>query len=187
MRREEAIMEPVLPADLRIERVGASSTKALGGLFCALASDVSTVRFFHPHPLTADHAAELSARASASRDFYYLWTYRRQAVGYSMLRGWEEGFAIPSFGAAVHPAVRGAGLGGLLLAHAIGRAQHEGANYLRLTVSSENTPAIHLYRKFGFALRQEDDLKLLGMLGLAPPPIFARSTLKVVNLAALVA
>lgn len=51
---------------------------------------------------------------------------------------------------AVHPARRGGGLGGQLLAFHAGRLIRAGVARLFLEVEEGNTPALRLYRRFGF-------------------------------------
>src|SRR5229473_4387252 len=118
-RRLERICPMIDNTELAIERLAANDAAALAAFFQVLAADAETVRFFHPHPLTAEFAHELCRRQSHARDRFYIARYRGQIAGYLMLRGWEEGFAVPSFGGCVHPVFRGRGLGQTLLAHAI--------------------------------------------------------------------
>ena len=66
---------------------------ALAGLFGALVASGDTVRF-HPHPFTAEEA-EARARYSG-RDLYYVAVADGRALAYGMLRGWDEGYAVPS-------------------------------------------------------------------------------------------
>jgi GNAT superfamily N-acetyltransferase len=89
-----------------------------------------------------------------------------------MLRGWDEGYQIPSFGACVHPSSRGDGLGQWLLEHAIGEARMAGAPKLRLSVYRANQRALHIYRKFGFVFEERNSEELVGWLTLGPaiPP-----------------
>ena len=139
----------MIEVDIRALR-GADSDK-LGTFFKALAKDAETLQFFHPHPLTDEYAKELCARVESISDRYFIATQNDEIVGYSMLRGWDEGYAVPSFGACVHPECRNAGLGKRMLAHAIDQSQIKGATKLRLTVFKANQRAVNLYRRFGFA------------------------------------
>jgi len=152
--------------DLTIERLAAGDAAPLEAFFEVLAADPETARFFHPHPLTAEFAHELCRRQSFARDRFYVARYRGQMAGYLMLRGWEEGFAVPSFGGCVHPAFRGRGLGQALLAHAIREARALAAPRLRLTVYKANARAVHVYRKFGFIFREKNEHELVGLLEL---------------------
>jgi [ribosomal protein S18]-alanine N-acetyltransferase len=158
------------PQAVRIEPLCAADEAALADFFEEIAADAETVRFFHPHPLTRHHAGRLCAAATKCKDKYWLARQEGTLVGYSMLRGWEEGYAIPSFGGCVRTAARGLGLGHLLLAHAIEEARAAGARRLRLSVCRANQRAIHLYDKFGFVFENKNPHELVGWLDLDETP-----------------
>jgi ribosomal protein S18 acetylase RimI-like enzyme len=99
-------------------------------------------------------------------DRYYITQYQGRIAAYSMLRGWDEGYETPSFGGCTHPELRGAGLGHLLLAHAIAESRTTGARKLRLTVYKENVRAVRVYRKFGFIFSDKNEQECLGILDL---------------------
>ena len=134
--------------------------------FVAAAADPEIRGYFHPHPLTPEHARRLAEEAPARRDRYFLARWRGSVVGYSMLRGWDEGFAVPSFGCCVHPELRDAGIGKALIAAAIAEARRLGAARLRLTVHRANSRAVALYERFGFELRPKNAEELVGLLAL---------------------
>jgi ribosomal-protein-alanine N-acetyltransferase len=90
-------------------------------------------------------------------------------VGYGMLRGWSEGYDVPSFGVYVHPGERGRGVGASLLAWAVERARDRGATSIMLKVSPRNAAAVAIYRSRGFAFSGETmDSQLVGRLPIAP-------------------
>jgi [ribosomal protein S18]-alanine N-acetyltransferase len=120
--------------------------------------------FFHPHPLTAQHAVERGAYLG--KDLYYLLVDGQEALGYGMLRGWDEGFKIPSLGIAIDPGARHLGLGRLLMAFLHGAARRRGAHRVRLRVSGNNIGAVALYRSLGYAFEGEPDGQMLGYLDL---------------------
>ena len=64
--------------------------------------------FFHPHPLTRDEARRLCRYRG--QDLYYVATAGARVLGYGMLRGWDQGYAVPSLGIAIAPGCRGLGL-----------------------------------------------------------------------------
>jgi ribosomal protein S18 acetylase RimI-like enzyme len=160
---------------LEVRRAGDGDADLLGDFFEALAGDAETASFFRPHPLTRAFASELCGRLGAIKDCYYIAAYAGRAAGYMMLRGWDEGYAVPSFGVCTHPGLRGAGLGQALLAHAVGECRSRGAPRLRLTVYKANRRAVHVYEKFGFRFTDKNPEELVGVLDLdsgygAPPP-----------------
>ncbi len=160
------------PEHVRIDRIGRKDTAELADLFEELSADAETVSFFHPHPLTRHHAVWLCGPSGPRRDRYYLARREGKAVGYSMLRGWEEGYEVPSFGGCVRPAARGTGVGHALLAHAVEEARRFGAGRLRLSVYRSNARAVRLYAKFGFVFEEKNARELIGWLdlGSALPP-----------------
>ena len=120
--------------------------------------------FFHPHPLTSGEAA---ARANHSgRDFYCVMVLDNHVIGYGMLRGWDEGYAIPSLGIAIDPEVRGRGYSRVLMNFLRDVAKQRGAERIRLKVDPQNQSAAELYRSLGYVLEPQPDGQLIGFLEL---------------------
>ena len=120
--------------------------------------------FFHPHPLTAEEA---TARANYSgRDFYCVMLQDNEVAGYGMLRGWDEGYEIPSLGIAIDPSVRGRGYSRTLMSFLHDTAKKRGAAKVRLKVGSRNRAALELYRSLGYIFEPEADQNLIGFLDL---------------------
>jgi ribosomal protein S18 acetylase RimI-like enzyme len=157
------------PAGLSIDRIGPADAAELGSFLRLLTADPETLSFFHPHPLSPRYAADLCARLVTLGDRYYLARYRGRAVGYSMLRGWDEARQVLSFSGSVHPRLRCLGVGHRLLAHGLLEAKQAGARQLRLAVDRANVRAIHLFHKFGFTFKEKNSYELLGVLDLAKP------------------
>ena len=82
--------------------------------------------FFHPHPLNRNEARRLVNYQG--KDLYYIQVHKNKIVGYGMLRGWDEGFDIPSLGIVVHPSVRRHGNGRKLLLFLHQTAKKSGAS-----------------------------------------------------------
>ena len=91
---------------------------------------------------------------STTQDLYFGAFVDSRLAGFGMLRGWDEGYAVPSFGVAVESAARGRGLGRGLLRFAIRAARGRGAPSMMLKVHVEN-PARHLYEAEGFHFPDE--------------------------------
>ena len=151
---------------LHFAPVGPDDAHDLGEFFEVLASDPDTPRLFHPHPLTRAYAHELCAHVGDGRDGYFLAWYADRIVAYWMLRGWDEGYVVPSFGVAVHPSARGLRLGAASLEHAIEVSRSRGAPRLRLTVYRSNERALQVYRRFGFTFQDKNERELVGHLTL---------------------
>src|SRR4029077_9854772 len=65
--------------------------------------------FFRPHPMTADEARRIAHYPG--RDVYLVHEVDGQAVAYGFLRGWDEGYDVPSLGVAVRDGHQGQGHG----------------------------------------------------------------------------
>ena len=78
-----------------------------------------------------------------------------------MLRGFDEGYKIPSLGIIIHPNYRGFGFGKLMLNMAIIEAKLIGCKKIRLTVDEDNIIAKKLYKKAGFKFKNEVGIKQL--------------------------
>lgn len=136
---------------------------SLARLFARL-KQTDTENFFHPHPLTAEEAA---ARSNYSgKDFYCVMLQDNNVVGYGMLRGWDEGYAIPSLGIALDPSVRGHGYSRVLMNFLHDTARKRGAGKVRLKVDSKNRAATELYRSLGYVFESPSAQQLIGFLDL---------------------
>jgi len=118
--------------------------------------------FFSPHIVDRDTINRLAN--SDTKDFYYLLVEDENVLGYGLLRGWDEGYAIPSLGMAIHPSVRGVGFGRLLMNFLHVVALHKGAKNMRLRVLKSNKKAIGLYTSLGYKF-EEDKLDAEFLVG----------------------
>jgi [ribosomal protein S18]-alanine N-acetyltransferase len=127
--------------------------------------EVSNPDFFRPHPFT-DGAVEEILHTTRN-DLYYVLTEGSEVVGYGMLRGWDQGYAIPSLGIAIHPGLRGNGLGRMFMHFLAAAARGRGAEKIRLRVMAENGRALKLYESLGYMFKpEENELYLVGFLEL---------------------
>jgi [ribosomal protein S18]-alanine N-acetyltransferase len=110
--------------------------------------DEETTRYFHPFPLTPQAATAIASHDG--RDRYYVAATDEALAGLSMLRGWDEGYDVPSFGILVDREWRGRGVGAALLDFTLHQARELGATRVRLSVYASHTAAIALYRSRGF-------------------------------------
>lgn len=132
-------------AELRL--LAPRDTEALARFFCEN-NQPETRALFHPFPLDETSARRLAAH-QGSNLYFAAWSGAKIA-GFGMLRGWDEGFTVPSFGVLVDAAERGRGVGAALLEFALAEARRLGSPAVRLSVSPENAAAIALYTRFGF-------------------------------------
>lgn len=120
---------------------------------------------FHPHDFTSSEAQRLCHYQG--KDEYYLILRDQTVLGYGLLRGWDEGYEIPSLGICIHPQMKGKGLGLALMHHLVAAARVRGAPSMILKVKKDNREAIKLYLKLGFVLAEHDNQYLKGTLNLS--------------------
>ena len=87
---------------------------------------------------------------NCSRDCYWGIWHKTQIVGFFMLRGWDLGFDIPSFGVLVDEKQRRKGLATLALLTAISYCRLENVPELMLKVDPVNESAYKIYEAFKF-------------------------------------
>lgn len=115
---------------------------------------------FHPHPFTAEALAPLADPACP--DLYYLLREGQAVLGYGLLRGWAEGYAVPSLGIAIRARARGQGLGRALMLFLHAAAARRGADRVRLRVRRDNGAAIALYKSLGYDFAPGEGELLVG-------------------------
>ncbi len=132
---------------LEVVRLTPGRQEALQRFFAALEA-ASDGGFFSPHPADADAIGRIAAHDG--QDVYCLAMEQGEVLGYGLLRGWDEGYAVPSLGLAVHPCARGMGLGRLLMEFLHVQVVRKGADKVRLRVRIDNSKAIQLYKGLGY-------------------------------------
>lgn len=149
---------------LAFRRLVPADGAALAAFFDALAASGDT-RFFHPHPFTHDHAHLVAAYPG--RDLYAAAFSAGRVLAYGLLRGWDQGYAVPSLGIALHPDARGSGLARSFMSYLHSAARLRSAPRVRLKVYPENAPARRLYESLGYAFSEAaPDGQIVGVLDL---------------------
>lgn len=110
--------------------------------------------YFHPH--AGDEESLRTIARNAGDDLYYLFVRGGDVLAYGLLRGWNEGFEMPSLGIAVQPSMRGSGLGRLMMEYLETMARLRGAQSIRLRVHKDNTVAREMYARRGYRMEQDD-------------------------------
>jgi RimJ/RimL family protein N-acetyltransferase len=128
--------------------------------FFAVLTSAGDDRLFHPHPLTSEQADAVANYAGA--DLYYVLCDGGDVLGYGLLRGWDEGYEVPSLGIAMHPAVRGRGLAAPFMHFLHAAAALRGAPRVRLKVYRTNERARALYERLGYSFTTTDAPELVG-------------------------
>lgn len=137
---------------------------ALARFFAALAA-AGDDAFFHPHAGDVDALRALAAQPGD--DLYFVFVEGDDVRAYGLLRGWNEGYDVPSLGIAVHPQARATGLGRLVMDYLEAMARHRSAPAIRLRVHKGNAHAIGIYERRGYAMEPDaGDARLL--VGIKP-------------------
>jgi len=143
-------------ASLALRALGHGDEDALAAFFEALVAAGDTERF-HPHPFDAGEAARICGYGG--KDVYAAAVVDRgdagrEVVAYGLLRGWDEGYAIPSLGIAVSPLARGAGYGRLMMGWLHAQARLRQAPSVMLKVYPDNARAKGLYESLGYVFEE---------------------------------
>jgi ribosomal protein S18 acetylase RimI-like enzyme len=117
---------------------------------------------FSPHPFNAEYLIYLLL--NKTRDFYCMMMVDDRVVAYGLLRGWEEGYDIPSLGVAVDREFRGFGIGKFMCDYLHLYAKLKGCEKVRLRVHKENLKAKSLYEKLGYEFKENDEDHLEGFI-----------------------
>lgn len=139
---------------LEIVRLSHATTEGLLELLQAIEKEGES-RWFEPHPFTREHLHSLCEPRKL--DLYYVAAVGNTVLAYGLLRGWDEGYEVPSLGIAVRPGCRGMGLGPVMMEFLHGAARLRGSERVRLRVSDDNRVAIALYRRMGYRFEELDE------------------------------
>ena len=152
-------------AALEFRLLGPELEGALADFFAELEAS-GTAEYFHPHPFTAEEAKTLCHRQG--EDLYYAAVAGGRVLGYGILRGWDEGYEVPSLGIAFRPGDRGIGLGKSFMVFLHVAARLRGAKRIRLKVYPENAAAVNIYKSLGYHFEEVSAGQLVGYLDLTP-------------------
>lgn len=152
--------------DLVIREIGLVDCEALAH-FLDDNNIPEIVRYFHPFPFSPETAQFIAC--NPHKDKYYLALLDNQIMGLSMLRGWDEGFSVPSFGIVIDYRFHGQGIGKHLLEYTLEEARKINCESVRLSVYASNSVAVRLYESLGFhedtrqdvMVEQEQDEKII--------------------------
>lgn len=142
-----------MTAGLEIKRVDSETAPGLLAFLLKLQA-ADEAGWFRPHPFS--EATITALCSTAVLDLYYVLVIDRQVVGYGLLRGWDEGYDIPSLGIAIDADYRGLGLGSLTMNFLHSAALLRGAKRVRLRVAADNHVAIAVYAAMGYEFDRID-------------------------------
>jgi GNAT superfamily N-acetyltransferase len=121
----------------------------------------SVLRTFNPFPMTDETAIRIAL--GSHEDHYYGAFLNGDVVGLSMLRGWDEGYSVPSFGIVIERRLHNRGIGAQLTEFTIGEARRLGCDRVRLSVFASNLAAIRVYAAKGFVESHREAVLLAGV------------------------
>jgi [ribosomal protein S18]-alanine N-acetyltransferase len=148
---------------LEIQAIDERVEQPLVEFFHAL-KEAGDDKYFHPHPFTEEAARKLTHYTG--KDLYYVLIEGDKILGYGMLRGWDEGYDVPSLGTAIRASARGLGFGKLFMHFLHAAARRRGASRIRLKVYPSNKVAVALYKGLGYRFESEEEGQLVGFVDL---------------------
>lgn len=163
MRVSDGQSDPVGTCGFEIRCLEPTLEPALLVFFGDVASS-GDYEHFHPHPFTPEEAQRRIRYVG--EDLYYVMLEEGRILGYGMLRGWDEGYDVPSLGIIIHPKARGQGLGKIFMRFLHMAGRRKGARRVRLKVYPDNQRAVALYEACGYVFRAEEAGQLVGFLDL---------------------
>lgn len=119
-------------------------------------------RYYYPYDLTSETAEKLCNLSG--KDLYYVLINNDTILGHGMLRGWDEGYDIPSLGVVIHPNFAGKGLGSMFIKFLHSAAWIRGCSKIRLSIHKDNKIALGIYKKFGYVFVPKNEKELIGTL-----------------------
>ncbi|MFA5205942.1 MAG: GNAT family N-acetyltransferase [Lentisphaeria bacterium] len=142
---------------------------ALGDFYAAVPPE--DFRFYSPHPLTREKAAEIAAAAQEPfRVTLVLDLGDGRIGGYAWYRWAGETAERSGFGICLHPECQGLGAGRLLMDRLFAVARVVGPPVMGLTVQAANVRGVELYKKLGFKIVREQMRAAKPEYGLAAEP-----------------
>lgn len=135
--------------------------EGLASLFSAIVENGDD-NWFHPHPFTLEQAEGICDHPGP--DYYCIALVENVVVGYGYLRGWEEGYDIPTLGICISPGSRGNGFAKIFMHHLHDEARKRKAKKIMLKVYAQNTPAFSMYTSLGYVFSETIDGQHVGHL-----------------------
>jgi ribosomal protein S18 acetylase RimI-like enzyme len=127
-------------------------------------SNLTGLKFFYPHPV--DYDTILSILMRKKEDQFKIILHEDKIIGYGLLRGWDDGYDIPSLGIMIDSNYRGMGIATMFMIFLESICKIKGSKQIRLVVSKENIKAVNTYKKLGYPLEEYTELQLIGIKNL---------------------
>ncbi|NTV62222.1 MAG: GNAT family N-acetyltransferase [Oscillochloris sp.] len=101
-------------------------------------------------PFSFDLPTLQAILAQRVADLYFLVRWADEPAGFFMLRGFDQGYRVPTYGVWIAPPFSRRGLGRETLHHAVRTCRARGCDELMLKVHPLNIRAMRMYERFGF-------------------------------------
>ena len=138
--------------NIEIKEMDSKQAKTLSELLKS--SDKEYSKYFIP--FSFDEKSIEKILTDAVKDKYLGVFAKQRLVGFYMLRGFDAGYEIPSYGVWISKEYSGCGLSKLTLQHAITYCKLNKIKKLMLKVHPENLVAKKIYEDFGFVQESVD-------------------------------
>ena len=132
--------------EIIIKKIGADSAKELSDLLQS--EPPQYMKYFTAFNFNFKTIKDILSKKE--RDIFFGLFINDKIIGFYMLRGFDEGYEIPSYGVWISSEFAGKGLGKLTLQHAIAFCRINNIKKIMLKVYPQNTSAKVLYENFGF-------------------------------------
>ena len=133
--------------DVTFKRIRVRDSLALSSMLASAPAAYS--RFFIPFAFDLDSVSGVLRKAK--KDVFYSVKVNNDWAGFYMLRGFDQGYRVPAYGVWIAPQYKNCGLAALTLAHAFSICKLNRIATMMLKVHPENTAALKLYERMGFA------------------------------------
>lgn len=143
----------MIPLEVEIRKINIAQSKELSDLL--LQSDREYSKYFIPFEFDIESVSKVLEKAV--KDMYYGIYVNSILVGFYMLRGWDAGYGIPSYGVWIAENFSSKGLSKLTLHHAISICRINKVEKLMLKVHPDNIIAKKIYEDFGFTFSGVDE------------------------------
>ncbi|KKP43500.1 MAG: hypothetical protein UR31_C0004G0006 [Parcubacteria group bacterium GW2011_GWA2_33_14] len=168
VRLKKDIIKDKQGAEYIVKSVDSGDEKKLVSFFEVIKKH-NLNNFFHPHSFdkkTAKKIVDISE--SGKRDLYYLVLDNKENIaGYFMLRGFDEGYFVPSFAIVVHPDYMNRGIGKQITIMAIKICERLRVGKMMIKVYEDNIVAQKIYRSLHFTFSKSDKKnELVGRLNI---------------------
>lgn len=131
---------------LEIKRLNINQSEELANLLQS--ADDNYSQYFIPFPFDLKTISEVLSKSI--KDQVYGIYVEDNLVGFYMLRGFDEGYSVPSYGVWISEKYSNKGLSTFTLQHAISFCKLNSIKKIMLKVHPDNITAKHIYEKYGF-------------------------------------